>query len=101
MNGLEALWYFFLVAGYSCLVIPPMIPAIQQRKLVNKDFALEVGLPVLIGLVLIGLAYYNLLITGYDENIMAILIAVTASGGIFISLLVAILSNLYIRWRAS
>ena len=95
------MWYIFLIIGYLCLFIPPIIPSSQGKKLNKEQFTLQVGVPVMIGLVLVGLAYYNLLMPSYDEKVMAIIIAVTASGGIFISLLAVLLSGIYIRWRAS
>jgi hypothetical protein len=95
----------FLI-GTLCLLIPPSVAISNGKTLSRQDFGLQITLPTSIGMLLLGIAFYGFIrttwesVNGIDERNLGILIALTAVGGICVSLMAGITSFTRMYWAA-
>ena len=101
-----ALYTLTFIIGAACLLIPPSIAIATSKTLPRQDFGLQITLPTSIGMLLLGIAFYGAIRTtwesrnGIDELNLGALIALTAVGGICVSLMAGITSFTRMYWAA-
>ena len=88
------------IIGELLILIPTLVPLIKEERLEQKRFTLEVFLPTLIGMIILNLAFYNIMYNSYDEKSWELLIAIIASISILYSISVAFQSMILLRWRS-
>jgi hypothetical protein len=92
--------YILLFIGGLTVLIPPIIPVANNQKLIAKDFALQVSLPVCLGLISLVIAQVIIMNKVYDEAFFIVAIGLVSATGIAISLAVLALSTIRMRWAA-
>jgi hypothetical protein len=97
---LSGIYYVLLAFGILLVLTPPIIPLAQKQLLSAKDFTFQVYVPVNIGLLFLIVAFYGILKDMTNERLWEVLIAFSACGSIFISLIAAFHSTILLRWRA-
>jgi hypothetical protein len=82
---------------YACIIVS------QKTKLSPDDFGLRIFLPMIISLTLFGVGTFMLLresvLKGLDEGFYVYFIPFMSAGGIYISYIAILFSNLVIRWK--
>jgi hypothetical protein len=93
-----------LILGILLIFVSPIIPSAQGKRLSPNDFKLQVFLPTMLGLILAFAGYMFLLNDkisgGLDEQFFQILIIFTSVGGILVSHMILLQSNLVINYQA-
>jgi hypothetical protein len=97
---ITALYYALLAIGFLLLLVPPAIPSVAGQTLGGTSYATQVFLPTTTGLLLLLFAYYGLYKDTYNEYFWQVLIALTAAGGILLSLVASGLSLTRMRWMS-
>jgi len=97
---LSGIYYVLLAFGMILVLTPPIIPLAQKQLLGAKDFTFQVYVPVNIGILFLIVAFYGILKDMTNERLWEVLIAFSACGSIFISLIAAFHSTILLRWRA-
>jgi hypothetical protein len=98
--NLTAIYYVLMVFGITLVLTPPIIPLARNHLLNAKEYTFQVYIPVNIGLLFLILAFYGILKDMTNERLWEVLIAFSASGSVFISLVAAFHSVILLRWRA-
>ena len=97
---LSGMYYGLLILGFLLVVIPPIIPKAQKKLLNPNDFTFQVYVPTTIGFLFLMLGFYGILKDSYNERLWQVLIAVTATGSIFLSCIAGFQSLILLRWRS-
>jgi hypothetical protein len=90
---------------FICLIVVSSIHIHHKKKLSTGDFALQTFLPNTIALFLFAIGSWFIITdlivkNGIEEGVLIPLIVITSAGGIFISFISIILSNLVMYWKA-
>jgi len=93
------------MVGFISLIVTSSIHIYHKKKLSADEFTLQSFLPITISLILFAIGSWfvitDLIIKGgIEEGVLIPLIVITSAGGIFISFLTFIYSNLVMNWKA-
>jgi hypothetical protein len=97
---LSGMYYGLLILGFLLVVVPPIVPKAQKKLLNPNDFTFQVYIPTTIGFLFLMLGFYGILKDTYNERLWQVLIAVTATGSIFLSCIAGFQSLILLRWRS-
>jgi len=92
--------YIFLLVGFSLVIIPAALAYHNGIKQTKEVFLINNFVPNIIGLFFIAFGYWGSMQNVTSETFWYVMIVVTATGGIFLSLVSAYMSTVLLRWRS-